>query len=546
MTVLIDAALRSSVVLLAGLGARAALRKRSAALRHVVLAGAIGTSAAVVPLSLVLPSWIVSMPRAMETAPTADIRLQSAHSSSTTLSGTTPTRDRGTREPEITARITTPMAVRLWCGGVLAFAIVLAAGMLRLARVVSRASIVTDGRWRRAVDGVRSGHGLQRDVRLLQTDTPDMLATCGIFRPRVLLPSHASEWSDDRIHVVLCHELAHVRRFDWPIQIGAEAVRTVLWFNPLAWLACVYLRRDSEQACDDLVLERGVAAHDYATHLLELARTSRQFPHVPLPALPIARRSTLERRISDMLNPRLDRRPVSIRILTGACALLVAVLLPTSMLRAAQTGPALLTGTVYDTTGGVMPGAAIALEDATQMKYTATTDVTGRFAFSNVPPGHYTLEASLAGFKSLRQEFDLNASRDWDRAITLQVGTIRETITVSERRNAAAAPAPATTAAGRIRVGGSVRAPMKLHDVRPLYPASMREAGREGVVPIDATIGADGTVTSVRILTADVHPDFALAAADAVRQWRFTPTLLNGSPVEVVMTVSVRFTLSDQ
>jgi protein TonB len=43
-----------------------------------------------------------------------------------------------------------------------------------------------------------------------------------------------------------------------------------------------------------------------------------------------------------------------------------------------------------------------------------------------------------------------------------------------------------------------------------------------------------------------VHPDFAIAAVDAVRQWRFTPTLLNGRPVEVVMTVSVTFTLSDQ
>ena len=74
----------------------------------------------------------------------------------------------------------------------------------------------------------------------------------------------------------------------------------------------------------------------------------------------------------------------------------------------------------------------------------------------------------------------------------------------------------------------------------------MRAAGREGVVPIEAIIGMDGTVTSVRVLTAQVHPDFAIAAVDAVRQWRFTPTLLNGSPVDVVMTVSVSFKLADQ
>ena len=81
--------------------------------------------------------------------------------------------------------------------------------------------------------------------------------------------------------------------------------------------------------------------------------------------------------------------------------------------------------------------------------------------------------------------------------------------------------------------------------MRPTYPVSMREAGREGVVPLEALIGLDGTVTSVRVLSAQVHPDFAIAAVDAVRQWRFSPTLLNGVPVEVVMTVSVRFDLGE-
>ena len=73
----------------------------------------------------------------------------------------------------------------------------------------------------------------------------------------------------------------------------------------------------------------------------------------------------------------------------------------------------------------------------------------------------------------------------------------------------------------------------------------MREAGREGVVPIEAIIGPDGSVTSVRVLSAEVHPDFAIAAAEAVRQWKFTPTLLNGAPVEVVMTVKVQFNLEN-
>jgi TonB family protein len=194
----------------------------------------------------------------------------------------------------------------------------------------------------------------------------------------------------------------------------------------------------------------------------------------------------------------------------------------------------------------VLPGVAITLEDVTQMKLQAVTDAAGHFGFSNVQPGHYVLSAGIPGFRALRQEFDLRARRDWDRAITLQVGVVQESITVSALRSPAAPPPSQPRAPQPIRVGGNIRAPRKLVDVKPVYPASMREAGREGTVPLEAIIGEDGTVTSVRVVSAQVHPDFAIAAVDAVRQWRFSPTLLNGRPVEVVMTVSIDFKLADR
>jgi periplasmic protein TonB len=95
----------------------------------------------------------------------------------------------------------------------------------------------------------------------------------------------------------------------------------------------------------------------------------------------------------------------------------------------------------------------------------------------------------------------------------------------------------------RVRVGGNIRAPQKEVDVRPVYPAAMRDAGLTGTVPLEAVIGADGSVSSVRVLSAQVHPDFAIAAVDAVRQWRFTPTLLNGVAVEVALKVTIQFDL---
>jgi TonB family protein len=246
-----------------------------------------------------------------------------------------------------------------------------------------------------------------------------------------------------------------------------------------------------------------------------------------------------------MLNPRLDHRAISRRARLIIAVLLALLTLPIAAFRASQTSPAPLSGSVYDATGAVLPQVELTLEDSQGIAVQATTVRTGRFQFPAVGPGRYVLAASLAGFRPLRHEFELRSSRDWDRAITLQVGEVMETIHVSDRRVAAPQPSAAPQGVQPLRIGGNIRAPRKLVDVPPAYPATMRNAGREGTVPMEAIIGRDGTVISVRVLSAQVHPDFAVAAVDAVRQWRFDPTLLNGEPVEVAMTVSVQFNLSE-
>ena len=101
-------------------------------------------------------------------------------------------------------------------------------------------------------------------------------------------------------------------------------------------------------------------------------------------------------------------------------------------------------------------------------------------------------------------------------------------------------PAPAPTQT--VRVGGTVTAPTKIHDVAPAYPQLARSAGIQGIVIIQATIGVDGSVVGAEVLRP--VPFLDQAALDAVRQWRFTPTRLNGVPVAVIMTVTVNFRLN--
>jgi protein TonB len=92
-----------------------------------------------------------------------------------------------------------------------------------------------------------------------------------------------------------------------------------------------------------------------------------------------------------------------------------------------------------------------------------------------------------------------------------------------------------------VRVGGAIQPPTKIRDAAPVYPQIAQAAGVSGIVIVSATIGIDGAVVDTAVLKA--HPLLARAALDAVRQWRFTPTRLNGEPVPVVMTVTVNFQL---
>jgi protein TonB len=94
-----------------------------------------------------------------------------------------------------------------------------------------------------------------------------------------------------------------------------------------------------------------------------------------------------------------------------------------------------------------------------------------------------------------------------------------------------------------VRVGGQIKAPTQTRRVNPVYPAIAQSARVQGVVIMEAVIGEDGRIRDTRVLRS--IPLLDQAALDAVRQWEYTPTLLNGMPVPVVMTMTVQFTLPE-
>ena len=111
-----------------------------------------------------------------------------------------------------------------------------------------------------------------------------------------------------------------------------------------------------------------------------------------------------------------------------------------------------------------------------------------------------------------------------------------EALAAKEKADAAARE---KARAAAVRVGGKIKAPVKIKDVAPVYPAMAQTAHVSGAVIIEATIGSDGKVIDAKVLRS--VPLLDQAALDAVRQWEYTPTLLNGVPVPVVMTVTINF-----
>jgi TonB family protein len=130
-----------------------------------------------------------------------------------------------------------------------------------------------------------------------------------------------------------------------------------------------------------------------------------------------------------------------------------------------------------------------------------------------------------------------------------QQGRMNDAETVLQRaltnlrsqREQALGPATPGSTDNPVRVGGDIKEPTKLRDVRPVYPAEAQAARVQGVVIIEAVIDTNGNVADAKVLRS--VPMLDEAAVGAVKQWRFTPTLLNGAPVPVIMTVTVNFAL---
>ncbi len=544
MELLAQCCWKGTVILLAAFAANRVMRKAPAAWRHFLWT-------AVMAALLVLPAMVQMTPKwGLQTA-----------------SGVLPPGETVVARTEAVSAVAVPSAwnpaLLVWLTGCALVAGWFLVGRVRTWRMLRRA--VQANYARELMDGA-GGCG----VRVLESARALTAFTLGVWRPLVVLPLAARQWPVERLRAALLHELMHVRRRDLLAQTIAQAACCLYWFHPLAWLAARQLRRERERACDNAVLLGGMEAHDYAQHLIEMVRA---LGGTRVGAMAMAETSDLEARVRSLLDGRRDRRPLNRFAALSIVGPLVVVLLPLAVItghaqavapwRADQLlsvplyGPrqqavpaagGSLAGSVQDPSAAFVPGCEVRARNlGGPNQEVTTTDPAGKFRFLALPLGRYEIEVRAPGFVVMRTEATVEANQAATVNARLQIGQLTELLEVSAARPSTPEPAAPVQDPRRIRVGGNVQAARLIARVPPLYPEDLKANGVTGTVVLRAVVTKQGYISD---LTADpagntgVDPGLVKAAMDAVWHWLYQPTLLNGQPVAVLTTISVKFELT--
>jgi beta-lactamase regulating signal transducer with metallopeptidase domain len=343
---LIDSVVKVSILLAVAGVVTTLLRRSSAASRHLVWTVALLAALALPALSGSLPRWRVPMitlaPSSGTVAALGDdvssrqMAARLFERLGNTASATAPAAEIA-RAPMTTASVSwSTVGIVVWLGGTALLLGRLLLGLIAVNVLSRRTRSAVDARWlplaRRLAEDVGASN-----VTFRRSPRGSMPMACGLFRASVTLPEDADAWPDERLRVVLLHELAHVKRRDCLTHVLAQVACALYWFNPLSWVAARHARAERERACDDLVLAAGTPGADYADQLLEIARVMRAGRLSSVVAgvsLAMAHRSQLEGRLMAILDPSVPRASVSRARCVAIAGCAAITLLPLASLQA--------------------------------------------------------------------------------------------------------------------------------------------------------------------------------------------------------------------
>jgi beta-lactamase regulating signal transducer with metallopeptidase domain len=337
---LIELAVKSSLVLIIALAAVAVMRHRSAASRHVVLASAFVATLALPAVVFLGPHWrvpsISQFAKASEQSLTRSVAVPRwlIHSGGSVLpdfhnrSGTSLVRSAGSVDDWVV------VLTIVWLIGAVINVIKLFGGILSAERLARSSDPLTNAGWNDSLTALGNSIRVADRVVLRTSARASVPLAWRLGRTcALILPRTAESWQADTRRAVLLHECGHLDRQDCAVRSLAVLACGVWWFNPLAHVALRRLRREQERACDDVVLVAGFAPVDYVRELFEMARRSVTGDADTSAVVAMIRRSELEDRMFAIVDRACRRDPLTPRTRLLAIAVIAALVATLGALR---------------------------------------------------------------------------------------------------------------------------------------------------------------------------------------------------------------------
>ena len=311
--------LKATLVLALGLAAARLASRQRASLRHLVLAVTFATLVALPVVLLIGPEVSIQVPSA---TPRITRSTSVVPAVGVIAAPASPARQASGPGRRIELPSLMAIVAGVWGLGAVAMIASLLLDLWRVRRLVRQGLPCID--LQRRVTMLAHDAGLHRHVDVVTHEEVLAPFVYGV-RPSIVLPADATGWGDSDLDRALVHELEHVRRGDWLVQLVARFATAGYWCHPLVWVAWRRLCLEAERACDDAVVQRAERT-DYAEQLVTMAQ---RMSRTKAPAvLGMANRSDLARRISALLDGTQRRGRVGVApavAAIGAAALVCAI-----------------------------------------------------------------------------------------------------------------------------------------------------------------------------------------------------------------------------
>jgi TonB family protein len=453
-------------------------------------------------------------------------------------------------------------AALLYFAALIFFAIRLAVGLHQTASLRRRAQpLALTGDARHSYDRYAQRFAVSQAFVATSTEIASPV-TLGIRRPTLLLPAHLdTTLVPEDLDAVLAHEFAHMRRRDFAKNILYQLLSLPIAFHPILWLTRSRMSETRELICDAMAANAVAGRQRYARSLLRLATQFSHHSHgTPTPhaigifdAHPF---KNFERRVMNLTHHSIELRgaarilptALSLALIGGACTSALAFRLQVAA-PPMQTTAAPSTVNIGPAPSDVGPSTVKIVPDQIGAEPSTVKIVPDQIgarpsnvdiatAPAGVGPSAVVIGVPHAANGQPKSFFkvDIPDPADPNTVVKVLTPTTVQTTQTTTQTNTQ------TNAVTAVQIRPGDIAGNRDKFVEPIYPADAKAAGIQGTVILDAVIGKDGQISSLKLVSGP--PELTKAAWAAVKQWTYKPYLLNGDPVSVETTVTVTFALS--